>query len=193
MKKGIRKNQDGFTLVELVVTFAMIAIFMTAAIQIMGSATRIHDRMDNMTKSEVIADTLMENVVGEISSASSAVIPESGAENAACFIENGDSFDTLYFYDKNLNHAQVFVDVDGYLLFRYQNTDITGEIKDWHWYLGNDAMMNNKITKLKFDPVDDLNVIKATMELTNEHTGFRYEISKMIKCYNLSTGTIVKS
>lgn len=190
MKKSAVYNKKGFTLVELIVTFAMIGIFITSATVLIGSAIRIHSRVTNLTKAQTVADTIMETIIGETAGALNAPVPEN-AEGTACLIEKGSGDkDRLYYTDKNGNPVTLYVDAaDGSAgLLKLQYTGLS----EADWYYGAETYMNNYISKLQFEQLEGENLIRVTLGLRNKSTGYEFEMSRIVECYNL-TGEVIQS
>ena len=59
VKSNTRKNA-GFTLVELLVSMTLTAIFATAIVAIMPAATRIYMQIEDMSRAQVVADMVVD-------------------------------------------------------------------------------------------------------------------------------------
>ena len=67
-KSNTRKN-SGFTLVELLVSMALTAIFATAIVALMPSATRIYMQIQTMSRAQVVADMVVDSLREECADA----------------------------------------------------------------------------------------------------------------------------
>ena len=76
-----RENTKGYTLVELMVVFALIGIFMVAASVVAGAYGKISNRITALSQAQTLADTLLNRMSEELISmeAGSASLPETGA------------------------------------------------------------------------------------------------------------------
>lgn len=88
--KGLRKNCGGFTLVEIIVTFTLTAIFMTAAAMVLTTFMKSHTVANAVAKEQEVAATVMDTVTGELSSARYFGKPFSTSESTDdSFIKDG--------------------------------------------------------------------------------------------------------
>lgn len=170
-------------MVELIVVFGLIAIFISTATVLLSSMIRVHNRLDNLSKVQVVSDTLIETILGEVSAAADVSI-DVGEPDTACYIEQVDSdFDKLHFVAKNGYEVTLGADAQGYMEMNYEG----GE---GPWAYGANTYMNNYITKFQFEQVEDKNLIQVTLRLKNRVNGYEFETTKIIKCYNLSSASI---
>lgn len=140
-----KKNRKGYTLVELIVVFALTAVFMTAAVMMLGAAMRVFHRVQNLSHAQTVADTLMEHMVSELSAAVNAPY-DSGVP---CLISADAS--RISFVEKHGIPIQIYIK-DGLLQFDYQevkeNEVVISQAVDW--YYGEEMYMNNRVERLKF-------------------------------------------
>ena len=61
VKSNTRKNA-GFTLVELLVSMTLTAIFATAIVAVMPAATRIYMQIEDMSRAQVVADMVVDSL-----------------------------------------------------------------------------------------------------------------------------------
>ena len=64
--RSILKEKKGVTLVELVVAFALIAMFAAGVCQAASSAMKVYQKIRGRNQARQTADTLMDKIVGEI-------------------------------------------------------------------------------------------------------------------------------
>ena len=76
----ILKKRDGVTLIELIVTFALISIFVACICQLLPSALKVYNNMRNMQYGHQVANTIMEKIAGEIEGAQVGVVRGEGTE-----------------------------------------------------------------------------------------------------------------
>lgn len=180
--RKIKKRQAGYTLVELVVTFAVISIFMAATIVVMGGALRNYSRMNYFIKAQSVADTLMQTMVSEISAAADTTVEG----EYACVIEGGPSgTERIKYVDYNGYTVELGVNAEQILEIDYDDKEAT------QWYYGKESYMSNRITGLTFTPAKD-NLIVIDLKLENKKTGYEFELKRVAKCYNLSEKLVKK-
>ena len=63
-----RSDNRGFTLVELIVSMTLTAIFATAIVAIMPSATRVFMRLENISRAQIVADMVVDSLREECES-----------------------------------------------------------------------------------------------------------------------------
>ena len=68
--KKIKDNRRGSTLVEVIVTFALIGMFLLAATTAVSAAMNAFYRMESLSRAIVVSDTILDKAQGELSLAS---------------------------------------------------------------------------------------------------------------------------
>ena len=207
------KNEKGYTLIELIVTFVLIGIFMLSATAVTSAFMRVHLKVTSASKGQTVADTILEKINGEISQAQREYLPDTETENINYSVliehgpENGDEGrkDRIKYINKDgiVVQCGLIEDVasdktkekaaagsldNEMLVFHYNAVD-EEDIVDWDY--GSPTYMGMKISQLQFDLVGD-NAIKVTVTLYNKKTGYRFTTFKMVECYNLRNGDIVE-
>lgn len=61
------QNKKGFTLIELIVTFVLIGIFMVSATAVMSSFMHVFARVKSISSAQNVADVLLTKAAGELS------------------------------------------------------------------------------------------------------------------------------
>ena len=61
------RNKKGFTLIELIVTFVLIGIFMVSATAVMSSFMHVFARVKSISSAQNVADVLLTKAAGELS------------------------------------------------------------------------------------------------------------------------------
>ena len=62
-------NKKGVTMTELIVTFALISIFVMLAGQVIASAMGIYHKIQSVEYGKQVSDTIMNKIIGELSGA----------------------------------------------------------------------------------------------------------------------------
>lgn len=62
----MNKNQKGFTLVELIVVMALMAIIMGAVMAIMSPTAKFHNKVENTTNQEAVCIAVGDAIANEI-------------------------------------------------------------------------------------------------------------------------------
>ena len=75
------RNKKGFTLIELIVTFVLIGIFMVSATAVMSSFMHVFARVKSISSAQNVADVLLTKAAGELSGGQGGVFsPEKDEE-----------------------------------------------------------------------------------------------------------------
>ena len=75
-KKEYRKilnSRQGVTLIELIVTFALISLFVILTSQAISSAMNVYYHIQGINMGRQVSDTLMDKITGQISGAQATV------------------------------------------------------------------------------------------------------------------------
>lgn len=180
----MRKNRrrGGYTLVELITSFALLAVLMTAGIMITGSFLKIYTRANSLLLATNLADTLAQTVSAELAGAASTPWSSDPDASADVLLAEGS---VLFHSEEGLPIA--IYSQDGYLVIQYyavSGDNLMMEPEDVIWGLGKEAYTGCKIQSLRFSHVTD-NVIRMELELIVENSGLIYPSSCMIECRNL--------
>lgn len=204
-----RTDSQGMTLIELIVTFAVAAIFMTAAAMLIAPATKMTLRIKGMNRVHSDAAIIMETVVNELSYADS-YLEDGAADIPAIKLSDpyppGDAYEGYYrqaaYSDKGGNPAVISVTSDddtggkGRLQIVYDaiksddgtDTEIRKEI-DWSY--GKGLYRDNEIT-LGFRKKPDKNIITVRLTVTNTISEYSYTQETDVRCMNIKAEKIVE-
>ena len=183
--KKIKDNRRGSTLVEVIVTFALIGMFLLAATTAVSAAMNAFYRMESLSRAIVVSDTILDKAQGELSlaSADGALLclgGESGGD---------DWWKTICFYSANGNpvrmESEASVDGKGrFSLYYYPVADSSSQGIDWtfdeKFYQGfwiEDLSFRWNGTKEEPD-----NIIEISLILTNGNTS--YSQTRFVQCTN---------
>lgn len=186
----MRRDDRGTTLAEMIVTFALIGIFLLAAAGIISSAVILHGSLSETMYAQSVGGILMDKVTGEIAAAqpkgSKALLIGEG-ETAGGTLGEG-----VAFYDREGNKTCCFIR-DGRLIFSYEESvkvDLYGEVlvePEREWMLDDKAYMGYQITDMQFARAGDKNVLEITIKIKNLKTGFEYAVTGCTRCYNFKS------
>lgn len=209
VRKGTKRRMDsrGMTLVEMVVTFAVAAIFMVAAAALILPATRMTMHVKGMNRVHDDAAIIMETIVSELSFAEGKTDASSSAITLEDKIDDTGYYRKVSYTDKGGNPAEIRVgnDSDGEEYKEYKNRlmifyspitigDETGEeirpaIK---WGYGKGLYQSNEIW-LGFKKMDpSKNIITVKLTVTDPASGYSYTEEADIRCMNVE-GANIKS
>lgn len=203
------------TLVELIVTFAVAAIFMAAAAMLVVPATKMTLEVKAMNRVHDDAAIIMETIVNELSYAE----PYAGGFIQLTDVINvTDPADDLHDYngyyrevkysDKGGNPAVMRVTTaadteaaalvgEGKLLIAYDQIedDVTGNLpirEKIDWSYGKGLYRDNEI-RLGFQKkADDKNIITVRLTVINTTSGYSYTQETDVRCINATAGNIQK-
>lgn len=183
----LRRNNKGTTLAEMIVTFALIGIFMTSAAAVISSAILMHSEITGVMYAQSVGEMILDKVAGELAAAKnpgsgSIVIREGKALESAV----GDQ---VSYQDRDGNTAQI--SVKGGLLYIHYQQHVTiqedGEMitqPEHDFRMDEKAYMGYRITDFQVEPLNAENVYEIRIQLQNLKTGFEYSTTRCTKCYN---------
>lgn len=190
MKRGSDSDNRGITLTEMIITFALVGIFMAAAVSVITSAVITNSELTASMYAQSVGEMLLDKVTGELAAAQAyegCSLMIGDTEKAGGTQGNG-----VAFYDRD-GKAVLCMVQDGLLKFRYQESvDVTdqGEIliqAQQDWTLDAKAYMGFRITDMQIARANEENVIEVKIKIKNLKTGFEYATSRCTKCYNFKT------
>ncbi len=131
----------GTTLVEIIVSFALLAIFLTAAATIISTITNNYYRTKGETYAKQVSDIILEKVVSEIEGAKYEPVAEDETSTVNPLISNKHSSSTITLYDRTDTKVDIYAD--------------TGdkELKIYYYPIENkvDSSKSRSATTWKFD------------------------------------------
>ena len=200
VKKRIKNNQKGYTLIELIVTFVLLGLLVAAAASVLSPFMRLHLNQTNIAHAQTLSDILLSKISGQLIDAEK--ILDSSSEDYIQFINEDNELVTIATLQTfmnssldidsetqklledgtlkktilNIDYASVEIGPDGELLTKTNNSD---------WYYGVSTYQSNEISNLTFNYNSTRKTVKITLQLKNIKTGYEYETSKIVKCINL--------
>ena len=195
LSRQLNKDNRGTTLVELVVTFALLALFMVSATFIIVYTTQLYYNTKGETNGLEVSNMISERVIGQIEGAKPSnppIVTEDANEDSSTDI------DSIYFTDATGSKVTITAQAqsvggvtDGkkYICVRYDEVG-EGPVKydavDWRF--DSNAYMGYEVKALNFEyPGTEYpeNVLKMTLTLFSDKYG-EYTTEYFIKCANVS-------
>lgn len=193
------KRKKGYTLVELIVTFALIALFMSCAAMVVGTYMKIHTHTRDLAQQQVLADTLLDDVQNKLSKCVN--VSKSGISNAVTISDDGENGHKISFYDENYYPITICINPgkEGYpdndtegsvLLYIYNWTKEDGQpAKYVYWSYPDRTYLDNKVTKFNIAEVNTKDsgkvVYEVSLTLESLRTKAKYTDTRYIECANL--------
>lgn len=176
-KMDLAEDNRGVTLTEMVVTFALIGIFMAAAVSVISSAIMTHSELTASMYAQSVGEMLLDKVTGELAAARADA--DRGIMLGAASVKPEEEAygSSAAFYDREGNPVVCTVQ-DGLLYFHYE---------DFDWALDPKAYMGFRITQMQIKKKNDKNILEVSFKIKNLKTGFEYSTFRCTKCYNFKT------
>lgn len=183
----LRRNNRGTTLAEMIVTFALIGIFMASAAAVISSAILMHGEITGVMYAQSVGEMILDKVTGELAAAKN---PGSGT----IVIRNGRTSENpednqVSFRDRDGRSAQIYIE-EGILKIHYDQKVVVeddGEVTtqpQQDWQMDEKSYMGYRITEFKVEPLNAENTYEVRIKLQNLKTGFEYSTMRCTKCYN---------
>lgn len=209
-KKLIQKfhtMNQGLTLVEMIVTFMLIGLFMIAASKVIANTVSVYYEAKGTANGMQVSAIIASKIRGEIEGARNETITtevknEDGttSEVTQPYVmrlstdttlggQNETSgYNKIEFTDAQGSHVYIGVNENGYLVVHYYPVVVaSGEVKSTNWVFDQKAYMGYSIKELKFtQPGENYadNIIYMSLTLHSSRYGdFTY--TEYIQCYNL--------
>ena len=183
--------KKGATMAELLVTFALLAIFLTSAAAIMTPATVVYQKIKHQSYARNVSDILMEKICGELAGASDAVnvvVADDGSAVMFCDSQQSSMVITLTDADEDEDGKQ-------YLLLHYREVltiedgKVNLEEKLWDavdWTYDKRAYQGFAVEELRFDVAAGGGGVKVSLKLRNAYFATEYSTTRTVECFNLA-------
>ncbi|MDD2959877.1 MAG: hypothetical protein PHE06_12135 [Lachnospiraceae bacterium] len=207
MKQTVKKwisDRGGTTLVELIVSFALISIFLTSASMVLGAYFRIYTHAREYGHQQTVAAMLLDTMEYELGSAGAGKYQKGDTTEGAGQEMSGVTIRSDYteIYYQNQDQTSIVMRIDpntNKLQILYQVLRTAGEkttYQEYDWFYGQGVYNNNTIKELTFAPffaeggtteTIPKNLVKITLTLQNEtDPSITYTASRVVRCYNLT-------
>ena len=199
--RSLLRGRKGATLVELVITFALIGLFAAGTCQIISTSIKVYHQVRGLNNARQVSDTLLEKITGEIEGAQVGVqYEEAGEDNDGVTLWIKDAGATIDLYDRTGSHIYI-TSKDQKMVIHYYPVmyDVENETgtstketvyKEVDWSFDEGVYMGFKISSLKFARADQSlypeNVIRVDMDLTGGGYG-TFHSTRYVECYNFVT------
>ena len=198
---------QGLTVVEMIVTFMLIGLFMIAASKVIANTVSVYYEAKGTANGMQVSAIIASKIRGEIEGARNETITtevknEDGttSEVTQPYVmrlstdttlggQNETSgYNKIEFTDAQGSHVYIGVNENGYLVVHYYPVVVaSGEVKSTDWVFDQKAYMGYSIKELKFtQPGGNYadNIIYMSLTLHSSRYGdFTY--TEYIQCYNL--------
>lgn len=148
--KWIRKNQKGTTMVEMIVTFGLLSIFLTASVMLVANYANIQAKISGQISAENVSEMVLNTIEGELSKATELF----GTGNKFIQVSEDVVFGkVIEFSNKDKYKSKMFIK-DGMLEIDYfRRADIVMDSSTVvsRWYFDEKVYMGNKITQFDIE------------------------------------------
>lgn len=199
-------NKKGFTLVELIVSFAILMILLGGVVALLPAFFNQYNHVQNTARTQSIGTTLLELLEGQLGYATSTI---------NIVTTKSDDYDIIEFDDKDGNEVKLSVLTDSFkeylnnsenyiidkgnnkldkdlFIFHYtetksvENADKT--LRDAvNWGYNTDFYMNNIVKEFHVQPAGNeyrRNVLQVSFTLINSRNGMENKFTRLIECSN---------
>lgn len=196
------KKQSGFTLVELIVSFAVLSILLGAVAVLLPSFLNQYNHVQSTSRTQTIGNTLMEMIEGQLSYATSSINLNTVDNNGFTIVEYNDqdgnavymsvltdAFKTKYGSENKLSN-DLFV-------LRYSEASDSGNAglvsrQAIDWGYTDDFYLTNKVTAFTVSKAPSEyreNVLEVSFTLTNSKNGMENKFTRLVECTNFASTT----
>lgn len=204
-KKNIKANNSGMTLIELIVTFALLGLFMVAASKVISDTVNVYYQAKSIQTGMQVSSVINTKLAGEIEG---ALTNGSVHDDSNVSIYISDSGHRIELNDNAGSHIYITTqkasgEDKGYMLIYYypiasedEETGKVTEDKGSNWTFDRKTYMGYQIKDLRFEKLADItdtedadygkypgNIIRMTLTINSEKYG-DYTTVNYIECYN---------
>ena len=186
-KSRAGKRNKGTTLVEMLVCFALLGIFMSAAAVVIGNVTTVFFDVKGQSYGRQVADILLGKITGEIEGAKISATENFGQpiiyqDPAEKELGNVSGY-KIDLYDRTDTHIQIYAE-DGALKIKYFEINppkdkmspeyIAGHRDEIIWTFDEGVYQGYKITSLRFVPANKGRGGSEMSDSTLEDSAYEY-------------------
>ena len=196
-------NNKGFTLVEMVVSFALLGIFMVAATKVIYNTTEVYYQAKGIQTAIQVSDIISSKITEELEGA----LVEGffmGDRNSIWISDNGNEIRLINSSGERIIIRNYWLhDNKGYMCIFHAPLEYKGEnnnnLEYSEWSFDDKVYMGYKIKNLTFTKIADMpedsdygkfdgNIIRLDLTITSNKYG-DYSTATYIKCYNFKDAT----
>ena len=159
--KSVKKVNKGTTIVEMTVTFALLAIFMTSAAMIITSVTNLYYQVKGETFANQVTDIIMEKAESEIDGAKYYPI---GTDDGIELGLNSEGASYIDLYNKTDTHVKIYSE-DGELLIYYypiiNTVDTSKSRNETIWRFDKKAYDGFEVEELYFVRGNEIGTVRS--------------------------------
>lgn len=170
----LRNDDKGMTLSEIIITFALMGIFLAAVIAVITSAIRTQSELTGTMYAQSVGEILLDKVTGELAFAQ---VSGSPAIKTGTVLKDGEV----------LGGGVTFYDREGRMCSFYAEDGILQMQGESNWRMDENAYMGYRVTAFEVVRLNEKNVFEAKITIRNLKTGFEYSASKTIESFNFRT------
>lgn len=192
-------QNKGFTLVELIVTFAIFSFLMASVAAILPNFAKQYSYVQNSVQVDKIGTTLLDLIESELSYADTVLDIKESNNNSVVEYRNSnlikvrmgivDADNAIY---NNIepavsNEQKNYLD-KGLLVLVYYPVDSTSSPSVWGYT--ENYYVKNRIISFKVEKASDVyrdNILKITLTLKHDETGQEKTFTRYIECKNISS------
>lgn len=221
-KRKSKLNNRGTTLVELIVSFTLLSLFMVAATRVISYTVSVYYEAKSISNGLQITNLLSRKIVYELENSVSysnvtlnaqewsddekiTINKGSYDEDSNMLIANDGS--SIVYFDAAGNQVYIGVDKDGYLVFHYYPVIVGGDGShdraSVDWKYDAKAYMGYTVKSIKFSQAMynengslnkdyDKNILKLELTVYSGRYG-EYSTTQYIKCYNFANQGVISS
>lgn len=196
------KKKFGFTLVELIVSFAVLSILLGAVAVLLPSFLNQYNHVQSTSRTQTIGNTLMELIEGQLSYATSSINLNTVDNNGFTIVEYDDQ-------DGNAVYMSVLTDdfktkygsenklSNNLFILRYAEASDSGDAglvnrQAIDWGYTDDFYLNNKVTAFTVSKAPSEyreNILEVSFTLTNSKNGMENKFTRLVECTNFASTT----
>lgn len=171
--KRLLGDERGFTLVELLVSFTLLLILMTAALAVISPSAKVFMKTIGAGRAQSVSTILMDRMTNELGAATEIIRV---TNNQVEYVDSGGN--EVLMEKILINKAQP--NEIAILQLRYTKDEYDEQL----WSFPLKVYMGNKIEELEFSTVADReDLIQIRLKLKNPQTDYEYERTRVVECY----------
>ncbi len=170
---GRKTDNRGMTLAEMIITFALMGIFLAAITSVISASIMLHTELTGTMYAQSVGEILLDKVTGELAFAKA----ENATMTAGTVLKDGEAVsEGIFFYNREGNKSCFYVE-NGIL-----NMDSADA-----WRMDENAYMGYRITDFQINRLNEESLWEVVFRIKNLKTGFEYTASRVVESFNFKT------